>query len=367
MPERERTLFFGKLSIDDQQIYGLQSLSLPEIDRLEKGEYTAIVASPYLLPLVFQIEPRNIIALLDPVPDDEDANLWQKFSGLLAAQAQLISSRNEEIYLEQCLRHENVMLLQNENKECETIWAEVISAMDQSESLDPWKRRQWESRVAFYKGLHDQIGDHEKVCYSLASYLYFLERSMAKQYLTASFEQMILKSNRDCLSTYYRFFSAIEAKAGNLDLAVRNYAITAITDEEKLNVKSFYSLLEEGRKDLVQAGIFKLNKDYLSAIHVLMASNDPEASRYLLPNYLNAYRWEEALNLLEKMELPVTEQYFVDGIRGILQRIRGKRHEGIHLLLRASVHDWKVLSSIAEIDQWEQAMKKTIRRLNDVK
>jgi hypothetical protein len=211
------------------------------------------------------------------------------------------------------------------------------------------------------------MGDNEKVCYWLASYLYFLKRSIAKQYLAISFEQMILKSNRDCLSPYFRFFSAIEAKVGNLELAVRNYAITAITEEEKLNVKSFYSLLEEGRKDLVQADIFKLNNDYLSAIHVLRASNDPEASRYLLPNYLNAYRWEEALNLLEKAELPVTEQYFVDGIRGILQRIRGKRHEGIHLLLRSSVHDWKVLSSIAEIDQWEQTMNKTIRRLNDVK
>lgn len=367
MPERDRTLFFGKVSNVDEQIYGIQSLSFSDVDSLEKGEYTAIVASPYLLTLVYQIQPRSIIALLDPAPDDEDANLWQKFSGLLAAQAQLIGSCCEEIYLDQCLLHENVMLLQNDNKECETMWNGCVLALDQGESLDPWKRRQWESRVAYYKDLHEQFGDHEKVCYWLSKYLYFLERSIAKQYMEISFEQMILKNNTDCLSTHYRFLSAIEAKTGNLDLAIRYYSITAITDEEKLNVKSLYSLLEQGRTDLVQAYIFKLNKDYQSAIQVLMASNDPEASRYLLPNYLNSYRWEEALSLLEKMELPVTEQYFVDGIRGILQRIRGKRHEGIHLLLRASVRDWKVLSSIAEIDQWEQVMKKTIRRLNDVK
>ncbi|MDR6999290.1 hypothetical protein J2Y67_001737 [Neobacillus niacini] len=269
--------------------------------------------------------------------------------------------------MEQCLRHENVMFLENENKECQTIWADVVLALDRGESLNSWNRRLWESRVAYYTGLHDQIGDHEKVSYWLAFYLYLLERSMAKQYLIASFEQMILKNNRDCLSTHYRLLSAIEAKAGNLDLAVRKYAITAITEEEKLNVKTFYRLLKEGRSDLVKANIFKLNQDYLSAIRVLMDSDDPEADRHLLPNYLNTYRWDEALNLLEKKELLITEQYFVDGIRGILQRIRGKRHEAIHLLLRASVQDWKVLSSIAEIDQWEQAMKKTIRRLNDVK
>lgn len=367
MPERDRTLFFGKVSNVDEQIYGLQSLSIPDVDSLEKGEYTAIVASPYLLPLVFQIQPRSIIALLDPAPEDEDANLWQKFSGLLAAQAQLIGSRCEEIYLEQCLRHENVMLLLNENKECETIWNGCVLALDQGESLDPWKRRQWESRVAYYKDLHEQIGDHEKVCYRLAKYLYFLERSIAKQYLEVSFEQMILKNNRDCLLTHYRFFSAIEAKTGNLDLASRYYAITAITDEEKLNVKSLYGLLEKGRTDLVRAEIFKLNKDYQSAIHVLKALEDPEVSRFLLPNYLLTYRWEEALNLLEKMELAVTEQYFVDGIRGILHRIHGKRHEAIHSLLRSSVHDWKVLSNIAEIDQWEQTMEKVMRRLSDAK
>ncbi|WP_162139926.1 hypothetical protein [Bacillus methanolicus] len=303
--------------------------------------------------------------MLDPVPDDEDENLWQKFSGLLAAQAQLIGSHCEEIYLEQCLCHENVMLLQNENKEYETMWPEVLLALDRGESLVPWKRRQWESRVAYYKDLHEQIGDDEKVCYWLSLYLYFLERSIAKEYLSISFEQMILKNDRDCLSTHYRFFSAIEAKAGNLDLATRNYAITAIADEEKLNVKSLYDLLEQGRTDLVQAEIFKLNKDYQSAIRVLKSSSDPDASRFLLPNYLHTYRWEEALNLLENMELAVTEQYFVDGIRGILHRIRGRRHEAIHLLLRASIHDWKVLSNIAEIDQWEQAMEKVIRRVSD--
>ncbi|MBB6447368.1 hypothetical protein [Bacillus benzoevorans] len=367
LPGRGSKFFFGKVSDEDEEMYGLQSLSFAEIDGLEKGEYTAIVSSPYLLPFVFQIQPKCIIALIDPVPNDEEAGLWQKFTGLLAAEADLIGCCNEEIYMEQCLRHENVMLLQDENKECETIWTEVILAMDQDQSLDSWKQRQWESRAAFYKDLHEQVGDHEEVCYSLASYLYFLNRSLAKEYLTISFEQMILKNKKECLSQYYRFFAAIEAKAGNLDRAVHNYAISAITEEEKLNVKSFHRLLEDGRKNLVQAGTFKLNQDYLSAIRVLMISNDPEARRYLLPNFLNTYRWEEALNLLEKMELPVTEQYFADGIRGILQQIRGKRHEGIHSLLRASVYDWKVLSSIAEMDQWDQAMKKTIRRLNDVK
>jgi hypothetical protein len=366
LPERDQIFFFGKVSNVDEQIYGLQSLSFTDIDRLEKGEYTAIVSSPFLLPLVSQIQPKSIIAFLDPVPDDEDVILWQKFTGLLAAQAHLIGSRCEGIYLEQCLRHDNVMLLENENKECEAIWAEAVMALGRGEPLDPWKQRQWESRLAYYKELYDQVGDDEKVCYRLALYLYFLGRSIAKHYLTISFEQAILKNYRDCLSTHYRFFSAIEAKAGNFDLATRHYAITAITDEEKLNVKSLYGLLEQNRTDLVQADIFKLNKDYRSAIHLLKASADPDASRFLLSNYLHSYRWEEALTLLEKLELAVTERYFVDGICGILNLIRGKRHEAIHLLLRASVHDWKVLSNFDEIDHWEHGMGKVIRRLNDV-
>jgi hypothetical protein len=367
LPERDRTLFFGKVSHTDEQIYGLQSLSFSELNRLEKGEYTAIVASPYLLPLMFQIKPKNIIALLDPVPNDEDVTLWQKFIGLLAAHAQLIGSRNEEIYLEQCLRHENVILLQNENKECKTMWPEVVLAIDRGESMIPWKQLQWESRIAYYKEIHGRAGNDEKVCYWLAFYLYFLERSIAKEYLGASFEQMILKNYKDCLVTHYRLFSAIEAKTGNLDHAARYYAISAISDEEKLTANSLYILLEQGRTELVRAEIFKLNKDYQSAIRLLTTSDDPEANRLLLHNYLHAYRWEEALHLLEQIELEVTERYFVDGIRGILHLIHGRRHESIHLLLRASVHDWKVLSNIAEMDQWEQAMEKSIRRLSDAK
>ena len=68
LPEREQTLFLGQVSQEERQSFGLQPIAPSALAGLEKGAYAAIVASPYLLPLAWQVEPLYIIALVDRAP-----------------------------------------------------------------------------------------------------------------------------------------------------------------------------------------------------------------------------------------------------------------------------------------------------------
>ncbi|WP_282938435.1 hypothetical protein [Paenibacillus sp. RC67] len=365
MPDCERTFFVGAISKEEQEQYAIEPIPLEDLSYLEKNEYVALVTSPFMLPYVHRILPHKMIALLERNQEEESSGFHTKFNALLAAQAQLIGSNSEKVYLEQCFRHENVLYLPNEAQETK-VWEEAVRALNRDEPTVPWKHLQWESRATYYRKLHKQWGEHETVCYLLASYLYLLEQPSAKHFLAVSFEQMMLKDHPDCLRSHFRFFSAIEAQAGNLDHAIRIYAITAFNEEEKRSVQTLYELLDKGKLDFIQAEIFRLNDDFHSAIRTLQqASGDSDADHFILSDYLLAFRWEEALRLLDRIGVPADERHLADMLRGTIQLIRGGRHKAVQSFLRGAVSDWRALNSIAEVEQWDQATRSVLGGLYD--
>ncbi|WP_156043250.1 hypothetical protein [Paenibacillus sp. UNC451MF] len=345
--------------MEEREKYDLQPITIDELSCLEKDQYIAVVASPFMLQYAYTIVPRKIIALLKRNVEEESSGFWNKFNALLASQSDLIGSSSEKIYLEQCFRNDNVFYLPNDARETQ-LWSEAVRALDRGEPITPWKHRQWESRAAYYNGLYEQWGDHETVCYLLASYLYLLKRASAKIFLAASFEQMMMKDHADCLRTHYRFFSAMEAQAGKSDQAIRIYAVTAFTEDEKRSVQLLNELLEKGRHDLIQAEIYRLNEDYCSAIQSLQAFGSRDADRFALSNYLLAFRWEEALRLLERTGVPAGERHLAEMLRGTMHLIRGRRHQAIQSFLRGSISDWRALNSMVEVEQWDQATQSVL-------
>lgn len=364
LPERERTLFVGRISKEEQEKYALEPISLEQLSSLEKNTYVAIVSSPLMLPYVNLIDPHLIIALLERNQEEEGSAFHAKFNALLAARAQLIGSNSEKIYLEHCFRHDHVLYLPNDAGAAK-VWEEAVRALHYGAPLGPWKHLQWEARAAYYSRLHEQWGDHETVCYLLASYLYLLEQPSAMAYLTASFEQMMLKDHPDCLRSHYRFGSALEAQAGRLEQAIRVYAITAFSEEEKSSVKSLYELLDKGEPRHVQAEIYRLNEDYRSAIRILKACDASDTGTQLLSNYLLSFRWEEALRLLDRTGIPAEEKHLADVLRGTFHLLGGRRHLAVQSFLRGSVSDWRALNSMTEVEQWEQATRNVMEGLRD--
>ncbi|KIL40212.1 hypothetical protein SD70_15485 [Gordoniibacillus kamchatkensis] len=346
-------MFFGADGKPDDDANGIRPVSLLDLARLNRGEYGAVVTSPYLLPCVRLIQPRIVIAIAERRDEADSSETLRKFHGLMAAQADLIATSSEKIYLEMCFRYDHVLYMPNDIEESGTVWTEAISAKLRGESTDVWMHRQWEAQAAFYRNWHERIGDHETICYLLASYQYLLGRSSAKSYLSLSFEQMMIKEFTDCLRTHYRFFSAMDAKEGDLEAAVRVYAITALTDEERSRVRVLQAYLDQGRTDLAKAELFRLNDDYRNAIGTLLRSDDPEAGSHLLRCYLPVYRYQEALQLLERIRKQTPERYLADLLRGTLDMLSGKRHEAIHAFLRAAAKDWLLLGHMAELERWE--------------
>jgi hypothetical protein len=94
-----------------QRSSGIRSVTLAELYSLNAKEYTLLVSSPYWLPDVLALQPAYTVALLELCPEGEDSVLWDKYSALLAAKADLAGTTSERIYLEQNLRRKGIVYL----------------------------------------------------------------------------------------------------------------------------------------------------------------------------------------------------------------------------------------------------------------
>lgn len=382
LPDREDVYFIGQVNEEDERKYHVRSFPLSSIRTLDSSEITAIVASPYWIQTIRELQPKWIIALLERCPDNENPDLWNKFNGLLTAYANMAITASEKIYLEQCLRKDGVFLLYGDSplsygvvmnseeqilflRDYEALLVNAVSAMIRGDAFDQWVMKQWEMREQYYHALNEQIRHHETINYLLASYLYLLNNASAEKYLAISFEQMVLKDYSDCLHSHYRFFSAIEAKKGDLEKAVHIYSITAFSEEERKKAQIMESWLRKGEYPLVKAEIFRVNEDYRSAIHLLEGIQSPESDNLLLQNYFQSFRWEDALRFLERSLLSDNDKIVCEVIKGTVHMINNRRHLAVRTLLRASVRDWNVLSNIAEMMHLEQAEKDVIGRMGN--
>lgn len=379
LPDREEVHVVGEVMEEDEQVYGVNSFSLTNMLSLDLTEYTAIVCSPYWLQTVIPLQPQFVIALLDKCPNDQDKEIWNKYSELLAARADIVGTVSERIYLEQCLRREGVLLLHGENpltyktvthrqdtlflNDYETIWFEVISCLNKGNPFHQWVSVQWEIRCKYYTDLVEKYPYHAAISYLAASYLYLLGRSSeGVPYLVNSFEQMILNDYLDCLHSHYRFFSSIAAQEGDLEKAIRVYAVSVYTEEEQMKVREMWNWLEQGKGELVKAEIFRLNEDYASAIRTLIPLNTSESKLLLRNNYVQTCCYEEVMNITEEVSLSYVGDYelsYVDLqlIKGTVHMLHNKHYEAVTAILKAATIELSSLQWLTEMSSYEESAR----------
>lgn len=394
LPERVDVVFAGKMTAAEQEDSGLRALSLTEIYTLPVKEYTVLVSSPYWLQDVLVLEPAYVVALLECCPEGEDSSLWDKYSGVLAARADLVGTASERLYLEQNLRRDGVVHLSGNNplpygiirrgerllflSDYEAVWTRALTELwnPPVSSAEPWPEIQLRHRADYYLSMCSKLPQQPTVHYLAASYLYLLGDESAVQYLTQSFELMLLHNYTDCLHSHYRFFSAIEAKRGNLALAVRQYAVTAFSAEERAVAAQLQHWLDSGQSELLQAEIFRVNEDGAAAIRMLAGASAPEAKPLLLQNYIDTFQWEKALELQHETDnaageaadtaalagaasgngaaVSILQQMPV--IEGTLHLLYGRRHAAIRSFLRVAGADQGARALFAEMADLEEAV-----------
>lgn len=376
LPDREEVCFVGRMTLEQQTNSQIRAVAAVNIYSLNMKQYTILVSSPYWLSEVLSLQAAYVVALLERCPEEENKRLWDKYSGLLGAKADLAATRSERIYLEQSLRREGVIYLGGDQQESygvtfqgdrlyfltdyEVLWRKAIVNLwqDSSVSSADWITMQLELRADYYISMCAKLPSQPVVHYLAASYLYLLGDASANRYLAQSFELMVLYEYLDCLHSHFRFFSAIEGKMGDLETAVQQYTITAFTAEEKLEAERLLGWLHSGQYELVRAELFRLNEDEAAAIRILSSLTTSEAKLLLIRNYIRTFQWEKALELQQELEGSV------DGvIEGTIHLLHGRRHEAIRSFLNATGQDnqaWPLLSEMADL---EEAIRRLKRRV----
>lgn len=408
LPERAEVCFAGAMASDQQADSGIRPVSLAELKTLDGKRYTILVSSPYWLQDVLALKPRYIVALLEPCPEGEDNTMWNKYSALLAARADLVGTASERLYLEQNLYRPKVVYLGGDYPlscglmrrgdqlffltDYEAIWIQAVTELwkPASPGAEGWLFIQHRLRADFYVSMCGRMPVQPTVHYLAATYLYLLGEEAAGRYLARSFELMLLHDYTDCLHSHYRFFSAIEAKKGNLELAVAQYEITAFTEEERKTAMQMRQWLDNGQSELLQAEIYRVNEDIAEAVRILENLTCPEAQPLLLQNYITSFQWDKALQLqresglsgseagniplpdgavlpncathpasavlLAGTEIPVYGGIQLPVIEGTLHLLHGRRHAAIRSFLRVAGAGGEARTLFAEMADLEEAV-----------
>ncbi|OAB47017.1 hypothetical protein [Paenibacillus antarcticus] len=385
LPDRDEVIVVGEVMKKDEQDYDVCSISLTNMLSLDLTEYTTIVCSPYWLKTVNSLHPRYMIALLERCPDDQDAEMWNKYSEILAAHADIVGTASERIYLEQCLRREGIFLLSGESpltygmvnhrqdtlflNDYEMIWFEALSCMNKGERFEQWTYVQWEIRCKYYVDLGATYPFHATISYLAATYLYLLGKSSdAGMYVVNSFEQMVLHDYLDCLDSHYRFLSSMAAQVGDLEKAIRIYAVSVYSEVDQMKVIEMRLWLDHGEDDLVKAEIFRLNEDYASAIRTLKPLNSSESKSLLRDNYMQTYRYEDALRLTEEGSLSHemdSEISLVNSllIRGTIHMLHNRPYEAVKAILTATTVELSALQWLTEMSSYEESAERMLRSI----
>lgn len=224
LPDREGVCFAGRMTNEQQTNNQIRAVAAADIYSLNMKQYTILVSSPYWLSEVLSLQAAYVVALLERCPEEEKKCLWDKYSGLLGAKADLVATRSERIYLEQSLRREGVLYLGGDQQESygvtfqgdrlyfltdyEVLWRKAIMNLWQDSTISPadWVTIQLELRADYYISMCAKLPSQPVVHYLAASYLYLLGDSVANRYLAQSFELMVLYEYLDCLHSHFRFF-----------------------------------------------------------------------------------------------------------------------------------------------------------------
>lgn len=224
LPDREGVCFAGRMTREQQTNNQIRAVAAADIYSLNMKQYTILVSSPYWLSEVLSLQAAYVVALLERCPEEEKKWLWDKYSSLLGAKADLVATRSERIYLEQSLRREDALYLAGDQQESygvtfqgdrlyfltdyEVLWRKAMANLRQDSARSPadWVTIQLELRADYYISMCAKLPSQPVVHYLAASYLYLLGDSVANRYLAQSFELMVLYEYLDCLHSHFRFF-----------------------------------------------------------------------------------------------------------------------------------------------------------------
>ncbi len=336
--------------------------------RLDPEQTVALVNNPFWIRVINQFNPKFIVAIIPSHTDEEDTILWQKYWTHLAAKATMVCTDSERIYLEQCFRRDSVFFLHTDNqltydmhavqgdalllRDYEVIFRDAIATMLKlnNQSLNDLVNSQWRLRIDHYHQLVCHIAARETAYFLSAAYHYLLGESDARSYLLQSFEHVLLAGHANSLTTHYRFLSAIEAKAGELERAVSTYGITATQPEETAVYQNLLDLLERGERDMVQANLYLLNDDYKSAIALLLMIPTELARRTLFQAYMRMGELARAVQLVAQTDLfSINDRHDYCLLAGTVEAMKANRHEAIHYFLQAATYDYKEIAHILEL------------------
>lgn len=350
----------------------MQTMSLDDWSCLKSDEPSmAVVTHPLWVRMIVQHRPTYVIVLLPQVwPSDASSRLCTR---LLLAEADMVVTTSERVYLEQCLRRDGVFLWHGDDttshgvlateddvlflKDYESIVQSALQDTFLGTDLKNLSERQWKQRLKHYEKLLNVLGGpHETVSFLIASYKYLLQEADAPGYLLQSFEQMIIKGHADCLAGQYRFLSAMQIQAGQVEDAMQTYGITAINPEERTSYYRLLDMYNLGEKHAAIAELYRLNDDLRTARN-LLSNPQTDLERTLYVKILvQLERVQEALGLALTRENQCVSQSELHWLTGRTYWRNGQSFAAMHEYLLAAADDSAIVPSIHEWVKMEEAI-----------
>ncbi|WP_337103957.1 hypothetical protein [Paenibacillus sp. YIM B09110] len=344
-------------------------IPLEQLHTIPWNTAVIIVMNPYWLHTALAWSPHRII-VLDHFPIEAESALLSKCRKLLCAAGHLVITNNELYYLEQSFQREDVFLLDGSDEVSDLFARQAFSWTIGDYMARPLVRLQQRFIAERYaKSIKSKLENSASEPLN-ASELFFHavfryladDLSKSEEELLQAFQLAILEGNKDALTDYYRFLSAIQLKSGDTWSAIRSYSYSAVTDEDRQKAYLMDDWLQEGKETLAKALLYRLNDDYRQAVPLLepQASSEPVASKLLIEAYVQIGRLGAAMEHMEKLSIrSIEEQQQYELLHGTyLMMLQGRRHEAIHAWLAAAESRVEAIGSILELSELDNAIRK---------
>ncbi|MDQ0173999.1 hypothetical protein [Paenibacillus tundrae] len=353
-------------------------ISLPEAGALLQHPRTvAVVAHPYWLTAVASIRPNLLITLLpEPAQEEADSPLWESCVSKLVGISDLVCTSSETRYMKLVFQGVRTVWLGGEDstptgmmqkdeleiplRDYEMLFLHALKQI-LSSAADTVTQLQCKLRADYYRKLRSKTGAHETISFLLAAYEYILEDSRAATTVQEAFVHAITCGRSDCVQSHYRFLSAIQARAGEVEHALQVYGTTAASDQERHHYEQLCRWLEAGEHQLVQAELLRLNDDYGTALKVLDELGGETARHWKFRIFQETGRVEEALKLVHAADIvDQASQQDYRQLSGTALALRGERHGAVKLFLESALDDEHALARIVEMELLEQAIQQLL-------
>lgn len=327
----------------------------------------AVVTHPYWIAEAAGLRPERLVVLLPERTLEENTPVWNKCLHAAAGAADLLAVASEAKYLEYAFKKRAVWLLRDfgintgsdaGESSVQHLLSGAMLGLGQAEAI----AAQQQALASSYAELRERTGPHETVSFLLSAYEYLLGLPEAESHLLEAFLQAAQLGRADCLTTHYRFVSAILAARDELPEAVAAYGITALSPGDKRRYETLCELLELGKPLLAKASLLCCNDDFAGALAVLDGEFSPEAGRLRFRTLLDRGDREAALdcmpsaaNLADKRDALL--------LRGAVRKLRGDRDGAIRLFLEAAELDGEAIAAIAEMKAEDKALQRLRQHL----